>query len=249
MAFVEILGYLASFIMGGVLGAIGGGGSILTVPILVYLFGLDPKVATSYSLFVVGCTAAIGMMTYIKQKQVDFKTGGLFMLPSFLGVWVSRHYLAPLAGPTLVMITFATVMVLASYFMIAGQKFSPHQNKNLFYISLVGLGVGLLTGFVGAGGGFLIIPGLVLLTGLSMKIAVGTSLMIIATNTLFGFINFALKASDINWKFLIGLSLLAIAGIFAGSHFANKIPEQKLKKGFGYFVLIMGSAILLAQLK
>lgn len=195
---MEILGYIASILMGLTLGMIGGGGSILTVPILVYLFQINPVIATAYSLFIVGLTALVGGGFYLKKGEVDLKTG-FVAIPSFIGVYLTRAYVMPqlpdpvftiasisFAKPLLIMIVFAVLMVAASLSMIKSKTSnvsSPKEMKalnRLILISLEGLVVGAITGFVGAGGGFLIIPALVILVGLPMKIAVGTSLFIIA---------------------------------------------------------------------
>ena len=250
--------------MGLSLGLIGGGGSILTVPILVYFFAQDPLVATTGSLFVVGTTALVGAMTNVRKKLIDFKTGVLFALPSFAGVFVARHFILPnlpeiiyahhgivLTKALLVMGAFAILMVLASRAMIrSGSSLATDSKENpagLFQIGLNGFLVGITTGFVGAGGGFLIIPALVILLKLPMKMAVGTSLAIIAANSLFGF---AISASSqpLDWKVLEIITTIGAAGIFAGQALSASINEITLKKGFGYFVLLVGSLILIDQL-
>lgn len=260
------LGYLASIFMGLVLGTLGGGGSILTVPILVYLFKLNPIQATTYSLFVVGSTALFGGLGYYKKNEVDFKTGAIFAIPSFFGVTFSRGYLVPnlpdpiltvgntvISKPLFMMAVFSILMVLASISMIKTQKDNSRKEisatKKLFLISLQGLFVGCITGFVGAGGGFLIIPALVLLVGLAMKTAVGTSLFIIAANSLIGFLSGIRKEAFIDWKLLLSVSAVAFLGLLLGLKISDKIPQKNLKKGFGYFVLIMGTFILIDQIK
>jgi uncharacterized membrane protein YfcA len=263
---MEVLGYVASILMGLSLGMIGGGGSILTVPILVYLFALQPVVATGYSLFIVGLAALFGGINLMRHGQVDFKTGLIFAGPSFLGVYASRSWLVPvLPDPVfhfgahamsknmLMMVVFAILMILASYSMIRKPKVTEKKKKDLsplqryILIGLEGLVVGGITGFVGAGGGFLIIPALVILVGLSMKKAVGTSLFIIAIKSLFGFIGDLQRNPDVDWTLLLSVSAIAIGGIFAGSYLSRFVDEDKLKKAFGWFVLVMGSGILLQQ--
>lgn len=266
-----VLGYLASVVMGLSLGLIGGGGSILTVPILVYLFKVPPVTATGYSLFIVGLTALFGSYSYIRSKRVDFQTAALFGVPSFFGVFLARAYIVP-AIPTdiapigdfmftkdlLVMIVFAVLMILASFSMIktpkenqggeAPKSKAPMQAwKSYGLIILEGLVVGGITGFVGAGGGFLIIPALVLLRGLNMRLAVGTSLLIIAVKSLFGFMGDLKNAVQIDWSLLLTIAAIAVAGIFVGSALSSRVDEKLLKKAFGYFVLIMGSFILIQQ--
>lgn len=264
---MEVLGYLASVLMGLSLGLIGGGGSILTVPILVYLFSLQPVVATGYSLFIVGLTALFGGINFMRQGQVDFKTGLIFAGPSFLGVYASRSWVIPaLPDPVfqwagfemsknmLMMVVFAVLMILASYSMIRRPASTPKEKKNIpaiqryLLIALEGLLVGGVTGFVGAGGGFLIIPALVILVGLPMKRAVGTSLFIIAIKSLFGFAGDLQRNPHIDWQLLLTISAIAIGGIFAGTWLSRFVAEDKLKKAFGWFVLVMGSGILLQQL-
>lgn len=263
---MEVVGYLASVLMGLSLGLIGGGGSILTVPILVYLFSLQPVVATGYSLFIVGLTALFGGINFMRQGQVDFKTGLIFAGPSFLGVYASRSWVIPaLPDPVfqladfqmsknmLMMVVFAVLMILASYSMIRRVANKPTQAKEIsasqryLLIALEGLVVGGVTGFVGAGGGFLIIPALVILVGLPMKRAVGTSLFIIAIKSLFGFVGDLQRNPHIDWSLLLTISAIAVAGIFAGTYLSRFVAEDKLKKAFGWFVLVMGSGILMQQ--
>lgn len=262
---MEFVGYIASIAMGIILGLMGGGGSILTVPILVYLFALSPMVATGYSLFVVGTTALIGSIMYIRKGDVDFRAGFAFALPSVIGVNVSRGIIIPqipavvaqvgtftLTKEILVMLAFAALMVAAAYSMI--QKKSerrPMEARPILRIALVGtqgLIVGMIAGFVGAGGGFLIIPALVFMTGLTMRVAVGTSLMIIAIQSLLGFAGDVSRGLTIEWSLLVAVAAFAIIGIVAGSAIAHRIKEQKLKAAFGWFVLVMGITILLEQL-
>lgn len=264
---MEIYGYLASIAMGLSLGMIGGGGSILTVPILVYLFAINPILATAYSLFIVGLTALVGGSFYLKKGEVDLKTGLIFAVPSFIGVYLTRAYVVPqlpdpvfslgthpISKPLLIMMVFAVLMVVASISMIKTKKASVQPPKELssvnrlLLISLEGLVVGGITGFVGAGGGFLIIPALVLLVGMPMKIAVGTSLFIIAAKSLLGFIGDIQHQSYIDWKLLLTVSGIAIFGLFIGMSLSKKVSEKTLKKGFGYFVLIMGTFILYDQI-
>lgn len=264
---LEIVGYIASIFMGLSLGMIGGGGSILTVPILVYLFGIDPILATAYSLFIVGLTALFGGFNYYKKGDVDLKTGFIFAAPSFLGVYLTRAFVVPnLPDPVfnigtmpipkalLIMLVFAVLMVLASTSMIRTKKeetkkreFSPA--LRFIIIAIEGLIVGGITGFVGAGGGFLIIPALVILVGLPMKRAVGTSLFIIAAKSLLGFIGDIQHQPSIEWALLIKIALIAIVGLFAGVSLSSKVSERALKKGFGIFVLVMGSFILVDQIR
>ena len=263
---MELIGFIASFAMGITLGLMGGGGSILTVPILVYLFALSPTISTSYSLFVVGTTAFIGSVFYIRKGDVDLQAGLAFALLSVIGINISRGFIIPniplviaqigsfaLTKEILIMVTFASLMVMASYSMIkAKSKQGPmkaHPAVRIALIAVVGLIVGLIAGFVGAGGGFLIIPALVFIAGLSMRIAVGTSLMIIALQSILGFVGDISRGLTVTWSLLGTVTAFAIIGIIVGSAVAHKFNEQKLKTAFGWFVLVMGITILFEQLR
>ncbi len=264
---MEILGYIASLIIGVSLGLIGGGGSILTVPVLVYLMGVDPISATAYSLFIVGLTSLVGAWPKYRQGQVNLKTAVIFGAPSIIAVYATRKYIIPaipqelfsisgftMTKPLMMMLLFAVLMVAASISMIRGGKSgaqaedSGPQQFNYPLIMFEGIVVGMLTGLVGAGGGFLIIPALVVLSKLPMKQAVGTSLLIIAAKSLIGFTG-DLSHMQMDWKLLLTVSALAIAGIFAGDALSKKVDGDKLKKGFGWFVLIMGVYIIFQQLQ
>lgn len=262
---MEIIGYFASALIGISLGLIGGGGSILTVPVLVYLFNINPMVATAYSLFIVGATSLVGTFPKYKQGLVNIKTGLIFGAPSIAAVYFTRKVIVPaipaqiltigdfvVTQNLLIMMLFAILMVFASISMIRDKAIttkSKAADKGFNYpmILLEGAVVGILTGLVGAGGGFLIIPALVLFTGLPMKEAIGTSLMIIAAKSLIGFTG-DLGHLTIDWLFLASISSIAIAGIFIGNYLSTKIDGAKLKKGFGWFVLIMGTYIIIKEL-
>ncbi len=269
---MEILGYMAAVFMGLSLGLIGGGGSILTVPILVYLFAINPLIATSLSLFVVGSTALVGSLLAFWRKEVELKIGIIFAIPSFLGVFLTKTVLLPripdqifsthgfvLTKPLLVMGFFAILMLLASLAMIRTKKVkmtSPEQvaaqgAKEINFLAVSGQGflVGGVTGFVGAGGGFLIVPALVNIVGLNMRKAIGTSLLIIAANSLFGFSVSLAEGLVVDWQLLLSILAVSLLGLFVGSFLSKKVSEGKLKSIFGYFVLIMGSFILLDQIK
>lgn len=262
---MEIVGYIASLVIGISLGLIGGGGSILTVPVLVYLFRVQPVVATAYSLFIVGSTSLIGSFPKYKGGEINLKTAIIFGIPSIAAVYATRAFIVP-AIPTevfslgsfvvtkslLMMILFAVLMVLASVSMIRDKKKSVteeivEQKFNYPLILVEGVAVGMLTGLVGAGGGFLIIPALVLLSKLPMKQAVGTSLLIIAAKSLIGFTGDLGKA-EMNWTLLFSVTGLAIAGIFVGNILSKKVSADSLKRGFGWFVLVMGIYIIIKEL-
>lgn len=257
-----ILGYLGALLVGLTLGLLGGGGSILTVPILVYIMGISPTLSTAYSLFIVGTTAGIGGIRNHLLGQLDVKVGLIFAAPALAAVYWTRRFLMPslpdvllsTAGFTLtkdmfIMILFAILMIGASYSMIRGRKEVERQiskSPNFLLIVIEGIVVGILTGMVGAGGGFLIIPALVLLVGLPMKRAVATSLMIISIKSLIGFLG-DLSNLAIDWGFLLSFTATAVAGIFVGIHLSQFIDGKSLKKGFGWFVLIMGIYIFIRE--
>lgn len=262
---MEIIGYIASLVIGISLGLIGGGGSILTVPVLVYLFKVEPVLATAYSLFIVGMASLVGAFPKYKQGQVNLKTSLIFGIPSIIAVFATRKFIVPeipkevftigdfvVTKSILMMILFAILMVFASISMIRdnNKKAEPEYGEQKFnypMILLEGAVVGILTGLVGAGGGFLIIPALVLLSKLPMKQAVGTSLLIIAAKSLIGFTG-DLSNYTMDWKLLLTVSALAITGIFIGDALSKKIDGNKLKKGFGWFVLVMGIYIIIKEL-
>mgnify|MGYP000474674703 CR=1 FL=1 len=259
---IEYFGYFGAILIGLVLGLIGGGGSILTVPILVYIMAISPEKATAYSLFVVGTTALVGAIRNMQKKMIDYKTGIVFAIPAFIAVYLTRKFLLPiipteiisigsftLTKDLFIMIFFAIIMLVASISMIKGRKDSAgEKNKKFNYplIILEGLLVGVVTGLIGAGGGFLIIPALVLMAGLPMKKAVATSLLIIAIKSLIGFIG-DVQNMDIEWPFLLTFTGISVVGIFLGIYLNKFIDGKKLKKGFGYFVLIMGVYIILKE--
>jgi hypothetical protein len=258
---MELIGYAAAIVMGLSLGLIGGGGSILTVPILVYLFDADPVLSTAYSLFVVGLTSLLGSYSHFKKGNVHFKTALIFGVPSILAVYSVRKFVVPaipdpffslgslvFTKALFVMVLFAILMLLASITMIRKPKKDKDESREIKYnyslIFVEGLFVGGITGLVGAGGGFLIIPALVLLAGLPMKQAVGTSLLIIALKSLIGFTGDLGSGMAIDYRFLLIFSAFAMVGIVGGSYLTKFISNEKLKPAFGWFVLAMGIYIL-----
>lgn len=257
----SIIGYFAAGLIGISLGLIGGGGSILTVPVLVYLFHVEPTLATAYSLFIVGTTSLVGGVQSAMKHLVDFKTAVVFAIPSFIGVYLTRRYFVPLLPETLftlgsfevtrdvgIMVFFAIIMLIAAISMIRNRGKETPEDQPIQYnypmIMVEGLVVGALTGIVGAGGGFLIIPALVLFAKLPMKKAVGTSLIIIAAKSLIGFLGDVGSGQQINFEFIIIVSIIAIAGIFVGGYMSRFIESRKLKSGFGWFVLVMGIYVI-----
>ncbi|MDX1773512.1 sulfite exporter TauE/SafE family protein [Oceanihabitans sediminis] len=264
MELQQILGYLGALLIGVVLGLIGGGGSILTVPILVYLMFVNPVTATAYSLFVVGISALVGAIRNIQKGLVDFRTAIVFAVPAFIAVYITRKFIVPAIPEELfsignflvtkniaIMLFFAIVMLIASISMIKNNRKDSCEETIIQYnyplIVIEGFVVGILTGIVGAGGGFLIIPALVLLAKLPMKKAVATSLLIIAIKSLIGFIG-DVENLDIDWIFLLSFTSISVVGIFLGIYLNKFIEGKKLKKGFGWFVLIMAIYIILKEL-
>jgi len=258
---MEILGYIASIFIGIVLGLIGAGGSIMTVPIMVYLFKINPELATVYSLFIVGITALFGAIRYYRQGNIELKTALAFTLPSIITLLSIRKFLMPIipkelfplgnflvSKDLLIMLVFAVLMILASISMIKSSgKESKTEKPSLAKLILLGLMVGVITGILGAGGGFMIIPALVIFGGLEMKTAVGTSLLIISINTLIGFAGDMINGISIDIKLLTLVTIFAILGMFLGTQLAKKIPGDKLKPIFGWFVLLMGIYIIIKE--
>jgi uncharacterized protein len=259
---MELAGYAASLFIGISLGLIGGGGSILTVPVLVYLFAISPPIAISWSLFIVGITSLVGAFNNYRKSLVSFKTAILFGASSITTVFIVRRFIIPLMPDLffnlgsfevtyslLVMIVFAVLMLASSVSMIKSKKIEADTTvkQNTLRLMAFGVLIGLVTGFLGAGSGFLLIPALVFLMKLPMKKAIGTSLLIIALNSLIGFAG-DIGQHPIDWKFIITLSAIAIAGTYIGGYFNQKLNGSKLKKGFGWFILAMGIFIIIKEI-
>ncbi len=261
----NFVGYGASVLIGLSLGLIGGGGSIITIPVLVYLFNIEPILATAYSLFIVGTTSVAGTIRSIFLKTVDYKTALLFSIPSTLAVYLTRHFLLPhipeniatigdftLTKNIALMLFFSAIMVLAAIRMIKDKQqkvnMITRSPKKLVLIILQSLLVGIVTGIIGAGGGFLIIPALVLLVGLPMKRAIGTSLNVIAINSLFGFIGDMHLIEKIDFPFVVMLSSLAVLGVLLGMYLSTFIDGKNLKSGFGWFALVLGMFTMITEI-
>lgn len=260
----NIIGLVAAITIGLSLGLIGGGGSILTVPALVYLMHVEPVLATAYSLFIVGLSSLFGSVNYMRKGLVSYKTAVVFAIPSLTAVFLTRKYLVPavpneiitlgdfvLTKDLAIMLFFAIIMVAAALSMIRSGKRKDIEGDEVKFnypmILLEGAVVGVLTGIVGAGGGFLIIPALVLLAKLPMKMAVGTSLLIIAVKSLIGFLG-DISEQIIDWNFLALFSGFAIVGILIGTFTSKYVSSGKLKGAFGWFVLVMGAYIIAREL-
>lgn len=258
---MQIIGFILSILIGISLGLIGSGGSILTIPILVYVFHVSPSDATTYSLFVVGISALAGTFNGAKNKLLDYKTALYFGLPSVISVFLMRKFLVPLlpnelltfsnftlTTDLLIMLVFSVLMILASFSMIQKRKMTENDSAEVNHNNLIlkGSFVGLLTGFVGVGGGFLIIPALLFTAKLPMKKAVATSLIIIVFNSLIGFLG-SIATTKIEWNFLLLFTSFAVIGIFIGMYLSKKIANEKLKPLFGWFVLLTGIYIILKE--
>jgi uncharacterized membrane protein YfcA len=260
---MEIAGFIAAFFIGISLGLIGGGGSILTIPLLVYLFHIQPTIATGYSLFIVGISSLAGAYTSYRNGNIHFKAVLYFGISSIITVVLIRRLLIPLipedlfkighidiTRSLLTMVLLAVVMIMASFKMIFKTvPLNTSKTLPMPYGSAIlrGIQIGILTGFIGAGGGFLIIPVLIFSFHIPMKKAIGSSLLIIALNAIFGFVS-DLSQYEINWKLLLIITFNAVLGTFIGNAIGLKLSGEKLKKGFGIFILLAGIYIIVHEL-
>ncbi len=264
---MEILGYILALVVGLTLGLIGGGGSMLALPILVYVFGIDTITATAYSLFIVGITSLVGSGTSIIKRNIDLKAAVLFAIPSLVTVFLVRKFLIPIIPDKIVTINgfaltddkflfllFGILLLVAGWLMLTGKcLYCDEEAKekiviNYPFIFAEGIVIGVVTGVVGAGGGFLVIPALVMYAGVSMKKAVGTSLLIIAVKSLVGFVGDWMNFDYIDWQLLLSISGLAIAGMFIGNQFSDKVSEKNLRRIFGILVVFLAIVILSKEL-
>ncbi|NBU81234.1 MAG: sulfite exporter TauE/SafE family protein [Flavobacteriaceae bacterium] len=260
---MEILGYLSALLIGIVLGITGGGGSILTVPTLVYILNYNPLIATAYSLFIVGTTSGFGTIQNFRKGLVLPKKALLFAIPSLVGVYLTRKFIirsipdvvlyfgsVQLSKATFLMLLFGIVMFFAAYTMLKNNMqndLTEDTSKSITVIIIQLFFVGILIGLIGAGGGFLIIPALLKFAKLPMKKAIGTSLLIITINSLIGFIG-DIQNTQIDWTFLLMFTTISVIGIFIGLYIQHFINEKMLKKIFGFFVLVMSVFILFKEL-
>jgi len=261
---LEIIGFILAIFVGVSSGLIGAGGSILAIPILVYLMGVEAAVtAPAYSLFVVGFASFVGTIIKSRQQQVNFKAALFFGIPTIISIFLTRKFLVPLIPESIFFIgdfeltnrililgIFSIIMIGSALIMIKGETELKELNvkkKNRVINFVGGLCIGCLTGVVGAGGGFVIIPALTKLNNLKMKVAVGTSLAIISMNSFFGFLG-SINTIVIDWKLLLPFTLLAVGGIFIGQKLSSKVNGEQLKKGFGWFVLVMGTYIFIKEI-
>jgi uncharacterized membrane protein YfcA len=258
---LEIVGYFLAIIIGVSLGLIGGGGSILTIPVLVFCFGIDPVLATTYSLFIVGISAISGSLSYYKMGNIDYKAVWIFGIPSVIVLVIMRRYLLPLMPATifhfgsvvvskslLVLFVFSMLMLFSGWSMIRRTNYmnSTDQLSNK-RLALQGVITGGVTGFIGIGGGFIIVPSLVLFAGLPMKRAIGTSLCIITINCIVGILSNMDSVSEINFRFLATFSVFSIVGILLGTWLTRHFSDKKLKPIFGWIILAM-SLVMFARI-
>lgn len=265
---MEILGYFLALLVGIIIGLVGGGGSILTLPILVYIMGIDSELGTAYSLFIVGVTALVAAIQSGRQNNIDYTTTIIFGVPSILAVYLTRKFLMPLIPQIIyqsdhlilskqggLMFLFSIIMLLAAFSMLRHKKNVGDETQKLHtrtydysFIVIEGTAVGILTGIVGAGGGFLIIPALVVFAHIPMKKAIGTSLLIIASKSLIGFIGDVQNHAELNWLLLSIFTSISVIGSFIGIYFSTKIDSTFLKKIFAWFVLFMGILIVVIEI-
>ena len=258
---MEFFGYLLAVFIGIFLGIFGGGGSLLSVPVFAYIFSLDEKVATAYSLFTVGISSIVGS---IKQLgNIEWKVTLIFGIPSIIAVWLTRFFIIPnlpeiifdnetfiITRRMLIFGIFTFLLFISSVSMIyeTNKNVKPINIKNFYALIIIeGFVVGSLTGFVGAGGGFLIIPALVILIGLDIKKAIATSLIIIALKSTFGFFLGDVMVMNIDWDFLIYFTILTTLGVIIGTYFGKSIDKLKLKKWFGIFIMVIAISILFKE--
>jgi uncharacterized membrane protein YfcA len=263
----NVVGYILASLIGVSLGLIGGGGSILALPVLVYVFGINTIEATAYSLFIVGITSMAGSLMNIRKGAIDLKAVLLFSIPSLVSVFLVRKFLIPIlpdvivttsvftiSKETFLLLVFSILMLVAGAMMITGKCLHCDEKQkvqikiNYSLIVAEGLVIGAITGLVGAGGGFLVIPALVMYAGLSMKQAVGTSLLIIAIKSLVGFSGDVMNSVEINWVLLTVFSAIAIVGMYVGTNLQELFSEKWLRRIFGIFVIVLSIGILIKEL-
>lgn len=257
---MEIIGYVTSLFIGISLGLIGGGGSVMTVPILVYLFHIEPVMATAYSLFIVGTTSASGAWQKWNKGEIDFRIVFIFGIPSLITVYVLRKFLIPIIPEiiyengwftvhkgTLTLILFSLLMIAAAIGMLHPQEIKRPSMPENAALLIMGIIVGIISGILGAGGGFIIIPVLMFYASLDIKTAIGTSLLIITMNSLLGFTG-DLPHFSIDWGLLLSITGLGVVGSFIGHYLSGKIQASMIKKIFAWFILIVGLIMLTKEL-
>lgn len=258
---MELVGYLALICIGIVLAVIGGGGSMLSVPILVYLFSLDIVTASSYSLFIVGTTSLLGVWLKQKEQRIDLRSGLIFCASSMVAIFSTRKWIMHWVPETimfddhllitkraLILGIFSLLAVTASLIVLMKKNWSPRGSgeQRLEFLLPVGLVTGFLAGVVGVGGGFLILPALLIFARLPFKIAVGTTLLVIGLNSLLGFLGDVMNYA-INWSFLLAITGMAAVGMLLGNFYSSRIPVYYLRLSFGWMMLIIAIGILVKE--
>jgi uncharacterized membrane protein YfcA len=263
---MEFIGFICAALVGISLGILGSGGSILTLPIMVYLMHINPVDATGLSLFIVGVTSATGGITYVQKKLVDIRTAVIFAIPSIISVFITRKFLVGLipdpvfrgtsfllTKDLMILLSFAILMIFVGYNMItSADKKEPDikecKEYNYPWLVAIGLVSGILTGLLGVGGGFIIIPALVLFAKIPVRMSVGTSLLIIAFNSFAGFIEEVMaRHALINYRFLFLFALCSVAGIYIGFRISMHLKPAELKKIFGWFIILMGTCMFVKE--
>jgi len=257
---LHLIGYALAVVIGFALGMVGGGGSILVIPVLVFFFKIDPTLATTYSLFIVGLSALCGSSTQWKEGNISFRAVAQFGIPSVMVLFIVRRWLLPavpavvfngggmvISKSLLVMVLFTTLMLAVGYTMVRQKKYTPGESVQRPRLILQGALTGAVTGFIGIGGGFIIVPSLVLFAGLPMRKAIGTSLVIISINCAVGILSNLTTTGSLNYPFLLRFAFLAAIGILLGTWFIGLIPDRNLKPVFGWIILGM-SFFMIARL-
>lgn len=252
-----ILELCLGLLMGIIMGLLGGGGSVLSVPIFLYVFKFPAIEATAYSLLVVGLSASFASIRNYRQGHIDFRNGLVFAIPSTLLVMLTRGFILPALPDQLLGVSKNDLLIYSFiiFLLFSGAKMfldkskpDPNMKYSLWSVSLKGALVGLATGFVGAGGGFLIVPALSLLLKFPMSKAIGTSLFIISINSILGFFSSVSSLSSFDWRSLVPFFLLSLLGVFLGQNIGKKVDNKGLKKGFAYFILLMALIMLIVQI-
>jgi len=264
----EILGYAGAIVVGLLVVLIGAGGSILTVPVLVYLFHISPVIATGYALLIVGTTSIISTLSYIRRKMVNYRIAVIFGIPSVAAVYITRRYMLPaipdemstfgdsvISKDAFLMLLMGVLLfVSATSMVMIKRKYDAAQelNLNTFYytrmILIEGLIIGVLTGLVGTGGGFMIIPALVILCNLPIKTAIGTALLIASAKSGIGFLGEISINADIDYELIFKFTAFSLVGIAIGTYLSDKVSGYKLRNYFGYFLYVVGATILITEL-
>lgn len=265
MDIIVIIGYFCSFLIGIVLGLVGGGGSILSMPVLIYLFSVNEEVSTSYSLFIVGMSSLIGVIQRLKFNLLAVREGLIFAIPSTITAFFMRSLIMPnipeelhffestVSKDTVIVILLGVLMMFTSFKMLMGKDANENDKKTpLSLVIALGIAVGVLAGFVGAGGGFLIVPALIFM-GLPIKKAISTSMLVVTIQSCVAFLGDfnnpkIMGEGGLDWSLLLVLTGLTVGGVILGGIFSKKIDGSVLKKGFGVLILLVGGFLVLDKL-